>query len=216
MTTTRQRIMAYLKKQRAAAAGQIARALNLSAANVRHHLSVLQAEERVAEVGRMPGPGRGRPLKLYALSPNMQEDNLALLLDRVLTLWLGKLSPRPKHQALQELGRLLVVPEAEASAHLSKRVSKVVARLNDLHYQAHWEAGAEGPRLLFGHCPYVAIIETHPELCRMDEALLGSALGHAIRTAKRAEASLKGMCPYVFTVLLREEGLTLPRPPHGR
>ncbi len=201
VTTTRQRIVIYLKKQRAAAAGQIARALNLSAANVRHHLSVLQADERVVEVGRMPGPGRGRPLKLYALSPKIQGDNLALLLDRVLTLWLGKLSPRHKRQALQELARLLVPPEAEGSAHLTKRVSKVVARLNDLHYQAHWEAGAEGPRLLFGRCPYAAIIEKHPELCRMDEALLGSGLGHPIHMTKRAEASLKGLCPYVFIAL---------------
>lgn len=207
MTTTRQRIVAYLRKQAAAPAEQIARALNLSAANVRHHLSVLLTEERVVEVGRMPKPGRGRPLKLYALSPRMQDDNLTLLLDRLLTLWLSRLSPLQKRQALQELGRLLLPPEAEMPLHPTRRLPRIIARLNDLHYQAHWEAGAEGPRLLFGHCPYTAIVEKHPELCSMDEALVRSGLGHPVRMTRRAESVLRGMCPYVFTVVPREDAV---------
>jgi predicted ArsR family transcriptional regulator len=28
-----------------------------------------------------------------------------------------------------------------------------------------------------GHCPYAGIIQKHPELCRMDAALLGDLLG---------------------------------------
>jgi hypothetical protein len=54
-----------------------------------------------------------------------------------------------------------------------------------MNYQARWEAGAEGPRIIFGLCPYAAIIEKHPELCRMDTALLGKMLG------REAEQRLK-------------------------
>ena len=41
MITARQKVLAHLKKTRAASAREIARALNMSAPNVRHHLSVL-------------------------------------------------------------------------------------------------------------------------------------------------------------------------------
>jgi predicted ArsR family transcriptional regulator len=68
---------------------------------------------------------------------------------------------------------------------LAKRLTLAVEKLNDLHYAARWEAGAEGPRLLFGHCPYAAIIEKHPELCRMDAALVESALGKGARQTAR-------------------------------
>ncbi len=50
----------------------------------------------------------------------------------------------------------------------SKRLIEPVEKLSALHYEAGWEAGAEGPRILLGHCPYAGIIAWHPELCRMD------------------------------------------------
>jgi predicted ArsR family transcriptional regulator len=46
-----------------------------------------------------------------------------------------------------------------------------------MNYHARWEAGPQGPRLIFGHCPYAEIIEKHPELCRMDEALIRQLMG---------------------------------------
>ncbi len=49
--TTRQRILSHLKKTRAASAREIARALNLSAPNVRHHLGVLASDGRVEAAG---------------------------------------------------------------------------------------------------------------------------------------------------------------------
>ncbi len=47
MITARQKVLAHLKKTRAASAREIARALNMSAPNVRHHLSVLCSDGRV-------------------------------------------------------------------------------------------------------------------------------------------------------------------------
>jgi predicted ArsR family transcriptional regulator len=58
-------------------------------------------------------------------------------------------------------------------------------RLNELGYQARWEARPGDPQVQFGHCPYTAIIADHPELCLLDAALLESMLGNsAIQTAK--------------------------------
>ncbi|HUG33119.1 MAG TPA: hypothetical protein VMJ90_00005, partial [Anaerolineales bacterium] len=49
--------------------------------------------------------------------------------------------------------------------------------VNQMKYHARWEAGAGGPRIIFGHCPYAAILAKRPELCRMDAALLGELMG---------------------------------------
>jgi predicted ArsR family transcriptional regulator len=58
-----------------------------------------------------------------------------------------------------------------------KRLNAVVERLNQMKYHARWEAGAGGPRIIFVHCPYVAILAKRPELCRMDAVLLGELMG---------------------------------------
>ncbi len=59
----------------------------------------------------------------------------------------------------------------------TQRVVRLTDRLTELAYAASWEAGAEGPRILFGHCPYAAIIAKHPELCSMDAQVLSLEMG---------------------------------------
>lgn len=175
MTTTRQRILAYLGKSRGASAREIARALNTTPANARHHLAILQKDGRVS-AGGLHREGRGRPLRLYSLSLAMAGDNLSGMLDAALDSWLAGMEPEKQLEALRALGRRLGrdVPPREVS--LARRLASVAEHLSRLHYAAHWEAGAEGPRMIFGRCPYAAIIERHPELCQVDAAMLSSLL----------------------------------------
>jgi predicted ArsR family transcriptional regulator len=175
VTTTRQKILAHLKKNRLASAQEIARALHVTPADARHHLGILAADGRVTAVGQR-GKGRGRPVKMYGLSGALAGDNLPGLLDAVLAEWLGGLSPSKREQALGAVaGRLGTPPEGER-VPLMRRLAATVERLNQLHYQARWEAGAEGPRIILGQCPYAAVIGNHPELCRMDMSLLEGML----------------------------------------
>ena len=69
-----------------------------------------------------------------------------------------------------------------------------------MHYQARWEAGAEGPRVIFGRCPYAKVIAGHPELCKMDIALLEKALGRPVIELQKNEAGVRGSCPFLFRV----------------
>jgi predicted ArsR family transcriptional regulator len=71
----------------------------------------------------------------------------------------------------------------------------LVEKLNEMHYQSRWEAGAEGPRVLFGRCPYAAVIEKHPELCRMDVNVLGNALGRELKQLGKIEKGM-GICVF--------------------
>jgi predicted ArsR family transcriptional regulator len=83
---------------------------------------------------------------------------------------------------------------------MPKRLSLLVEKLNEMHYQSRWEAGAEGPRVIFGRCPYAKVIAGHPELCKMDTAMLAISLGRPVIPLQKNEASLHGLCPLLFKV----------------
>lgn len=176
MTITRQRILGYLQKTRSATASEIARALDTGAANVRHHLSILAADGRVSMAGKRHEK-RGRPEKYYSLSQALRGDNLSGLVDALLSLHVEGLSEEQKVQSMASLGRRIAGGDFSAGAPPARRLAELVERLNQLHYEARWEAGAGGPNVILGQCPYAAVIEAHPELCRVDAAMLEASLG---------------------------------------
>jgi predicted ArsR family transcriptional regulator len=187
---TRQRIINHLKRAHRASAREIARALNLSAPNVRHHLGILSADGRV-EAGAVARQGeRGRPEKFYALSQAALGDNLSALTEALLV----EAGPKVGWEAV---ARRLVGAAEASKLPVAARLRALVEKLNGMHYQSRWEASADGPRVLFGRCPYAAVIEGHPELCRMDTILLSEFLGMEARLLGRIEKG-QGVC--VFAV----------------
>ena len=118
MTTARQKVLAYLKKNRLASAQEIARALHVTPANARHHLRILAADGRVAVVSA-GGEGRGRPVKRYGLSAALAGDQLPALLGAVLDEWLGGLSPSKREQALRSLAEQMGgTPQVESQVRV--------------------------------------------------------------------------------------------------
>lgn len=190
MTITRQRILSYLQKRPAATAGEMARALDTGAANIRHHLSILAADGRVAATGKKH-EGRGRPEKLYSLSRALRGDNLPGLLEALLDIQLAGRSAEEQEESMASLGRRIAGNGLPAAAPLARRLADLMEQLNSLHYEARWEAGAEGPHVILGYCPYAAVIEAHPELCRADAAMLESSLAmRAEQKTRRQPACL--------------------------
>ncbi len=186
-TTTRQKVEAYLKKQRGASAGQIGRALNLEAPDVRYHLSVLLGEGRIEVLGERHKNGRGRPVKVYGLSRRALGDNLTGLSNALLDELLTRIPTTKRQEILQRLAKRLTeqIGRIDPSKQGPRRLANLVEKLNENHYEARWEAGAEGPRVLFARCPYAAIIEKHPELCQVDGFMLKEETGgDAIQLAK--------------------------------
>ena len=191
--TARQKVLAHLKKTRAASAREIARALKMSAPNVRHHLGILTSDGRLEITSVHQRGGRGRPEKMYSLSQSALGDNLSVLADAMLN---GKVNMEAVGERIAQLQGLT----GFASQPLPKRLSLLVEKLNEMHYQARWEAGAEGPRVIFGRCPFAKIIENHPELCKMDTAMLGASLGRPVMQLQKNEAGTRGLCPFLFQV----------------
>jgi predicted ArsR family transcriptional regulator len=190
MTTARQKVLMYLNKTSTASAREIARALRLSPATVRHHLRILVSDGRLELASVRGRDGRGRPEKLYSLPRAALGNNLALLSDALF----DEASPGLRMEALA--GHL--AGEANfAGQPLTKRLNLAVERLNRMNYHAHWEAGSEGPRILLGQCPYAAIIGKHPELCKMDLTLLKELMDQPTRQIFKMGSDGSSVCVFV-------------------
>ncbi len=190
MTTARQKVLAYLTKSGTASAREISRALKLSAATVRHHLRILASDGRL-ELAMVRGRDtRGRPEKIYSLPRAALGHNLAGLS--------GALLAEGTTVSMETLARHLTGDANFGSQPLARRLNLTVEKLNEMNYHAHWEAGPQGPRMIFGHCPYAAIVGRHPELCAMDHAMLRELTGQP--AAQLLKTGKDGSSVCVFAV----------------
>ena len=196
---TRERILEILQSRPAMTADELANILQLTPANLRHHLGKLERDGRVIAIGDRPPRGRGRPQRLFSL-PHGGEgtDRLAgHLLDQVLS----DLNPDRQTEFLRALAlRLGGESDSAPMRHITQRLGTAVRKMNDLEYQARWEAHAIAPRVILGNCPYAAIIAEHPELCQMDAALLESQLGQPVKQTTKLARNPQGLPVCVFVV----------------
>jgi predicted ArsR family transcriptional regulator len=188
MTTARHKVLAYLTKNRTASAREISRGLKMSAATVRHHLRVLLSDGRLESASARGLAGRGRPEKVYSIPRAALGDNLSALSQAV---WAEAGSVK-----VEALAKRLAGDSNFKSQPVSKRLNLVVEKLNQMNYHARWEAGAGGPRIIFGHCPYAAILAKRPELCKMDAALLNELFGDEFEQIVKIE-NYQGSCVFV-------------------
>ena len=206
-STARQRLLNFLGRRGVATAAEIGSALNMSAATVRHHLSILTADGRVSCLGAEATRKPGRPEKSYKLSDRMRGENLGLLADILLNRALSGLPRTGNDAAVRKLAeevRLRIgMPKGDLA--LPKRLVDFTEGLNSMHYHARWEAGAHGPRIIFGHCPYGEIIATHPELCMMDAMLLSSEMSAQVEQLSKIGSSAGDDIQCVFALQPRKD-----------
>ena len=86
MQKTRREILDYLADHPRAAAGEIARYLDLTSANIRYHLDKLSMEGLVQITSERKAGHAGRPILLYNLSPDSLGENLSHLIKSLLTV----------------------------------------------------------------------------------------------------------------------------------
>jgi len=190
---TRQRILDYLHKHQTASVRELSRDLALTGADIRHHLSVLRANDQV-EVIAQRREERGRPAYMYSLSRHVLGDNLAGLSNAVLSLWWQQVPENQRLQTLKIVAQQLATSVVmEDSTTVTQRLTTGIENLNRFHYQARWEAAASGPRVIFGNCPYAAVISQHPELCQMDAYLLEEQFHQVVQQIAKLRKTSKGL-----------------------
>ncbi len=199
MVTARQKVLAHFNKTRTASAREIARALKMSAATVRHHLRVLASDGRLEMTSVRGRDGRGRPENVYSLPRGALGDNLSVLSDALLT----EAGSKPalngdEGSRMESLAQRLVGESNFANQPLAKRLNLTVEKLNQMNYHSRWEAGFEGPRIIFSHCPYAAILEKHPGLCQMDQAMLKQWMGQPVTQLFKIGKDGSSICVFVL------------------
>ncbi len=201
VTTTRQRIIEYLQRKQTASAGDISRALHLTAADIRHHLSVLESEGVVEVIRKKPTPGRGRPTSIYQLSKQALSHGLAGLsrLSKALLEETRDRLPAEGNEAFwRQVAQRMVSAEYQPVRNPSQRFVNAVQLLNQMNYQARWEARLDSPLVIFSHCPYADILPEHPELCRIDEHLLSLLLASPVHLTIRLQPNPQGVPQCIF------------------
>ena len=207
MKTSRRRVLEYVQAHYPVTAADLSQALHMTEANARHHLAILQGRGLMQPAGLRLPQGKGRPSQLFMPSEKTLGNNLDQLAAALLETIENQGEPADQEAALRTLAARIARPGSasvrtteKSSQSLTYRLTNAVKQLNQLHYQARWEAWRGAPRLILGHCPYVAIIHQHPMLCRMDAYLLEElAQAHAQQTSKLTPDS-KGALHCIFHI----------------
>ena len=184
MKSTRHRLLDYLGLKQIATSTELSRILQVTSANVRHHLNLLHKEGLIQIIGEKQPQGPGRPAKLYSLSNKQKQANLVLLIEALLQVITSEYSPGDRSLKMQQVA-VYISGSTNSDGNLSKRLFHAINRLNELHYQARWEAHQQAPRIILGNCPYTAIVNNHPEICQVDKYLLESLLNLPVEQESR-------------------------------
>ena len=193
MKSTRQRIIDILANRENATAAELSRALSVTQADVRYHVSRMVEEGLIVPSNPKHSGRRGRPARNYTLASKSLQDNYELLSKALLTTCLENLLAERKEIFLHRVAKHITVGYKPAGP-LGSRLVHAVDQLNQLNYQARWEAHANAPRMIFDHCPFASLRPQHPELCQLDAKILEIYLGGSITQVESSAHLSEGYC----------------------
>lgn len=195
MQATRTKILAYLNTHPRSSAAEIGRFLQLTAANIRYHLAILEEGGLVQVSDQRPAGGSGRPILLYNLTSKNLGENLQLLMGAILEA-LGDLGEYDLF--FDKITKLLLKDFQPEPGNLISSFNQAVAFLNEHHYRASWKATPEGPQIELRHCPYCEVAKTHPQLCQLDEQLVSRIFNTKLVLTQKKEFGTNPFSPCIF------------------
>jgi predicted ArsR family transcriptional regulator len=195
MQVTRERILAYLADHPPSSAEEIGRYLEMTPANIRYHLDILEREGLIQIAGKRPTGGAGRLILLYRLTSFSLGENLVPLLEALLETLPAAAS---LDQTLEAISDNLLQGKAAERRNRVQRFNQGVEFLNTMHYHASWEARPQGPRVELRHCPYRDLPRRHPLLCQLDQQLLNDVFGAEFKAVQLRTKEERPFSPCIF------------------
>ena len=177
-TNTREIILAILIKHPDSSAGEISRQLLMTKANVQYHLFHLLEEGLVVSETKHKS-GRGRPSLVFRPTITSRPDNYLQLAEALLKHIQMSAETSPQDWPKEIANLLIALPEH--SGNLTERLVKSMGWFTEHKYQARWEPRPSGAQVLLNNCPYAALIQQYPELCKMDQFLLENSLSNPVK-----------------------------------
>ena len=201
MQTTRADILEYIANHQTGTATEISHALQMTSANVRHHLHKLTQESLIEIAGTSPQNGRGRPTHIYRLTPKANQDHVFNLFRIMWDEFIGDRHSKQRTSRLIRIARRLIGVVDTVDGGLTQRLYQTVQLLGEMDYEARWEAHAEGPQLLLIKCPLASLLPTHMDVCLLDTAVLQELLGFPVHQISQRDHHHGGQSFCVFRVL---------------
>jgi predicted ArsR family transcriptional regulator len=198
MQATREKILAYLASYPNATAGELARSLDLTAANIRYHMGLLLASRQVHVAGKRKTGGAGRPFLVYNLTPLVLGTNTTKLLE----VFLEAIEDHPENiSILHRIAELLTKTAQIDAKNQIQRFNQAVEFLNQLHYHAAWEVSPDGPQITLRHCPYANLAESHHQLCLIDTEFISILFGTDLKLIRKRSFGKDTFSPCIFSPL---------------
>jgi predicted ArsR family transcriptional regulator len=171
---------------------ELAEELQLTDNAVRAHLLSLERDGLI----RQSGVQRGTRKPHFAYELTGEAENLFPkaydgILNQLIAVLKGRLTPKALKEVLQEVGRSLAGSqslESETGA-LETRAEKALSALEAIGGSARLEK--EGGKLMIrsGSCPLAIAVAEHPEVCQLAESLLSEIIGTTVREHCNREGS---------------------------
>lgn len=195
MQATRTEILDYLASHPSSSATEIGRFLEMTPANIRYHLAILENEDLVQVSDQRSGGYAGRPILLYNLTSKTLGNNILKLMG-VMLKTLGESS---EYRTMLEIITNLILEDFQSKpGNLVSTYNQAVAFLNEHHYHASWKATPDGPQVELCNCPYRDLAQTHSELCQIDERVLSSVFKTDFELIKKRNFGNNPFSPCIF------------------
>jgi len=203
MTNARQKILNYIIEQQSATVEELSKVFRVTEANIRHHLSILVEQGSLKVIGQKTMDGKGRPAQIFSARQLSDQNNLEQLTDTLLSTLFTSLSPGEDIPILRNIARQMVNKCVVDKHNPTRQLYSSIRALNRMSYQAHWEAHIQNPRIMFGHCPYLTILEHHPEICQLDTFLLQELLDTPVEHSEKRIVNARGLPECAFLLWQR-------------
>ena len=197
VVSTAQQILELLKDTPSATALELSEVLHITKADAHYHISNLLRAGLVEVSSDLAQNGmRGRPARSFRLTPISRLNNHKLLLEAILKLHPEILGNKDSLEALCNT----MTPSSDPSTPLRTRVVSTNAFLTINNYRPTWEASPRGPKFLLHYCPYFSLLENHPEICQLDQAILQRKMGLPVTMLQNRTLSEAMNNPCAFQV----------------
>lgn len=183
-------------------ANDIAQRLSIDPSAVRRHLDTLIALKLVAYHDVIEGPGR--PKRFFRLTLAGRETgprNYAFLLAALMQKVANSQGRRALFRYLEEVAADLAASPAKAE-NAKRRLDLLLAKYNELGFEAELVRGKESFTLVQRNCPFLAAAGNDPEaVCRhFDEGIIRKYLPNAKVELQTALAKGDAVCRHIITL----------------
>lgn len=189
---TRGQILSLLRRGRRSVE-ELAQALDLTGNAIRAHLTVLERDRLVQQ--QSVRRGVGKPTFVYRLTPRAERlfpKAYEPVLHNLLDALAERDDPAELEALLRAVGRRMAAREVVASGDIRSRLDAAVALLNDLGGLVELEENEETLSLCGYSCPLSPVVQSHPEMCKIMEAMLTEVIDAPVR--ERCERSESLSC----------------------